>query len=593
MKNFLVTTSIKESYSPKSKNIFLGSWCFHDENKIKKKKIINYHWLNKKKFQKDALYIDKTTEKFCKFLTKKLNKIHNLREDHEYWRLLLYPWAHHYVSTMYDRWETIRFFLKHHKNRVIYSYEFEINQKNFTPINHSDFIKNTFKDNWNYLIFLRILKFFNSRNLKFIKKKFNRFNFTNENQIPIPKKQKNIYYYLIILYEKLFSKFAFKFNKVIMDSFSFPKKKFFQISLMNLLFPSTYDILFEDKGSKKDLNQKKRFLKLNNIDKKKDDKFYNYLTKNLLNDLPISYFENFLKSKKAMSSLANKKKVIISMRNWNFNDQFKICAAELVKKKSKYFICEHGGGLIGKFDHVKNYIGKISNHICYDIDNIQKKRSFRLSPTLNVIYKKNIETKSNEKLNITFLEGQKYSHKFVPSSKAQEGINQITELLKFIEFLPPHIKSKINLRSKLAQLNIKKRFIEKFGKEKFQDYSNGDYFEFAKTSKLMIVNYPQTAYSSCMYHNVPTILIIENKFWLLKKKSFHMFKLLKKNNMAFEKFEDANQHIVKNWNNIYSWWNNKTTQKIRELYLKNFFDIKDDWFNELSSFIAHQKNNLN
>ena len=52
MKNFLVTTSIKESYSPKSKNIFLGSWCFHDENKIKKKKIINYHWLNKKKFQK-------------------------------------------------------------------------------------------------------------------------------------------------------------------------------------------------------------------------------------------------------------------------------------------------------------------------------------------------------------------------------------------------------------------------------------------------------------------------------------------------------------------------------------------------------------
>ena len=109
----------------------------------------------------------------------------------------------------------------------------------------------------------------------------------------------------------------------------------------------------------------------------------------------------------------------------------------------------------------------------------------------------------------------------------------------------------------------------------------------------MIVNYPQTAYSSCMYHNVPTILIIENKFWLLKKKSFHMFKLLKKNNMAFEKFEDANQHIVKNWNNIYSWWNNKTTQKIRELYLKNFFDIKDDWFNEWSSFIANQKNNLN
>ena len=63
MKNFLVTTSIKESYSPNSKNIFLGSWCFNNGNKIKKNKVLNYHWSNKKKFQKDALYIDKITEK--------------------------------------------------------------------------------------------------------------------------------------------------------------------------------------------------------------------------------------------------------------------------------------------------------------------------------------------------------------------------------------------------------------------------------------------------------------------------------------------------------------------------------------------------
>ena len=40
--------------------------------------------------------------------------------------------------------------------------------------------------------------------------------------------------------------------------------------------------------------------------------------------------------------------------------------------------------------------------------------------------------------------------------------------------------------------------------------------------------------------------------------------------MAFEKFEDANKYIVENWNNIYLWWNNKQTQKIRKLYLKNF-----------------------
>ena len=68
-----------------------------------------------------------------------------------------------------------------------------------------------------------------------------------------------------------------------------------------------------------------------------------------------------------------------------------------------------------------------------------------------------------------------------------------------------------------------------------------------------------------------------------------MFKLLKKNKMAFEKFEDANKYIVENWNNIYLWWNNKQTQKIRKLYLKNFFNIKEDWFDEWSKFIFNQK----
>ena len=75
------------------------------------------------------------------------------------------------------------------------------------------------------------------------------------------------------------------------------------------------------------------------------------------------------------------------MRSWNYNDQFKICAAELVKKKSTYFTCEHGGGLVGEFMNLKNYNGKIVNHIHYDVDSLYRKKSVRLSPTINVIDK--------------------------------------------------------------------------------------------------------------------------------------------------------------------------------------------------------------
>ena len=181
-----------------------------------------------------------------------------------------------------------------------------------------------------------------------------------------------------------------------------------------------------------------------------------------------------------------------------------------------------------------------------------------------------IDTEKNENLNITFLEGLKYSHKLTSLAKAEEGIGQIKELLKFVENLPTRIRNKVILRSKRPfTLNIKDHFTKKFGKYRFNDWEQ-IFFDYVKTSKLMIVNYPQTAFSSSMYYNVPTILICNKKFWFFKKESLRMFNLLKKNKMAFENFEDAQKHIIKNWDGIYHWWNSKKIQNIRKLYLKNF-----------------------
>ena len=167
-----------------------------------------------------------------------------------------------------------------------------------------------------------------------------------------------------------------------------------------------------------------------------------------------------------MSSLANKKKVIISMRSWNFNDQFKICAAELVKKKSKYFICEHGGGLIGKFDHVKNYIGKISNHICYDIDNVHKKRSFRLSPTLNVIYKKVfkiylLDNSTNQKAVICNFPTRKLN---LDNEFSEFNINSWLNKNRKIEkiiFIDQNIKKNTYIKKNILTKNLINLFIKK------------------------------------------------------------------------------------------------------------------------------------
>ena len=77
----------------------------------------------------------------------------------------------------------------------------------------------------------------------------------------------------------------------------------------------------------------------------------------------------------------------------------------------------------------------------------------------------------------------------------------------------------------------------------------------------MINNYPQTAFSECLFLNIPTILICSQTSWQFEKKSKEYFLKLKKNKMAFEKFSDAERHIKKIWNDPNSWWQNKNIQK--------------------------------
>ena len=40
--------------------------------------------------------------------------------------------------------------------------------------------------------------------------------------------------------------------------------------------------------------------------------------------------------------------------------------------------------------------------------------------------------------------------------------------------------------------------------------------------------------------------------------------------MAFNKFEDASKYIIKNWDNIYYWWNSDQIQKLKTISKKFF-----------------------
>ena len=233
-----------------------------------------------------------------------------------------------------------------------------------------------------------------------------------------------------------------------------------------------------------------------------------------------------------------------------------------------------------------NFLEKVSDKIIR-WDNTEPKQDVykNLSPTLPIIKLKKL--KGGDNCSIIFVEALKYARSIHASPSLNQTVDFFYELTQFVNKLDPKIKSKIKFRVKgNFGHNSENFFSEMFGKNSIDKVSSKN--TFAKTllnSKLIIVTHPETVLSQAMYSNVPTILIIKKNHWWFTKTALDTFDDLKKNKIAFEDFNEAKDHINKYWKNLDVWWKDPQVQSAREMFLKNFFNVKSNWFKEWSDYI--------
>lgn len=604
-RNFLVTTGLVDTWELYENNFVLGKWCEfyetsdYDEEKHKNKipKKINiiknrHHWNDNEKRNRDYKYLHEKGEYLLEIISEKLSTIHNVNESKEYWRIVLYSWVIEYVTTIFDRWEHIRIFFEKNKTKKFYSNFISLNDLDYLPKNHEYFQKIGQNHEWNHLIFLRLLYFLNIQNLSLIEKKIAVNNLKEKKFFVTQNPSLRIRFLRLI--DNIISKFAFKFNKIILESFVFPKKEYLKICLRCKLIPSKYTNFFNFDIKEKSLSKDNKRIEFKNLISKVDnqDKFIQFLLLNLYKDIPKSYLENFDRIKNFFLPFAQKKKIIFSMTSLYRNDNFKIYLAETKKVGSKYMHVAHGGGLTFERNSNSTLLEGISDKIIrwdsdsWDIDsNEQKNLYINLSPTLPIIKFK--KSKNGNYCSIVFIEQLKYTPKFPISPLLDQAVDFFNEITQFVKELNPEIKSKVKFRLKESTgLNSEKKFSNMFGAEYIDKVSTKNSFE--KTilnSKLIISTYAHTAFSEAMHSNIPTILILNTNYLQLSKSALNIFDVLKKNKIAFDDFNEAKIHINKYWKELDSWWKCENVQSARKMFLANFFNVKPNWFKEWSDYI--------
>lgn len=272
------------------------------------------------------------------------------------------------------------------------------------------------------------------------------------------------------------------------------------------------------------------------------------------------------------------------------NDNFKIYMAETKKIGSRFIFVQHGGALSYTQDPFFNFIERISDKIItWGVKKNEQNIYNHLSPTLPTIKLKKFKEGNN--CSIIFIECLKYLRRFNVGPTFEQTDNFFKEIQQFVNTLLPEIRSKVKFRVKINHgINSEKKFSEMFGNNSIDKVSYKNPFE--KTiinSKLVIVTYPETAFAEAMYSNVPTILIIKKNSWPLSLESKNIFDILKKNKIAFEDFNEAKIHINEYWKKLDIWWKSKNVQSAREIFLKNFFNVKPNWYKDWSNYISFSK----
>ena len=390
---FLALTAIKSLWKKNDKILFLGRWCIRNENYLKNLnyEILDYHWDDQDKAEKDNAYIFKTYKKLIPLLGSKLNNLQNLSLSNRYWEILVGVWFVKFIEVIFDRYNIINNLKKYNNLETIITDQFIIVDK------FDDFYWNSQEDYYNFFLFsflikelklnikvLDIIKDINKYpssvrdNIKDYESNFFKYEkrntidkITNLNVNTIKNTIKSYKFiqrfvifpvrYFIYIIKLPLSNFLNKF----FFNISLPIKSYEKKNLYKK-FNQIYNInpkKTKNKISYRTANYDTRNTSLTSSDLDQYDKFQVFIIKNALKFIPKEYLEYFKDNRSYYKKKLPKiNPAITAIRcPLEYNTDSRFMTAELNHLGTKILSCQEGGGMnvrrINKLDEELNFIG--------------------------------------------------------------------------------------------------------------------------------------------------------------------------------------------------------------------------------------------
>ena len=624
---FLSLTAIDSLWKKNDKILFLGRWCIRNKNYLKNidYEILDYHWDDQEKVEKDNTYIFNTYKKLIPILGNKLNITQNLNLSIRYWEVLAGVWFVKFIEVMFDRYNVVNNLKKYDNLETIITNEFITLEK------FDDFYWKSQEDYYNFFLFsflikelkinIKILDYVDDihkypstviYNLKDYESNF--FKYQERNVLD---KIKNINFNTIKnkiknhIFVKKFLIFPIRYLFFIIK---LPLSEILNNFFFNISLPLTAKEkknLYKKFNQIYNINPKKiknniykpaknfdcRKTSLTNLNKDQFDKFQIFIINHTLKFIPKEYLEYFKENrfyyKKKLPRINPKISAIRCPLEYNTDSRF--ITAELSNLGTKILSCQEGGGMnvrkINKLDEELNFIG-CDKFLTWGWKP-KNKNSIKFYMT-KTFWLNNINHNNNGHFLLIGGSCRRYHW------SVYEG--------QLIKFNKTHIYKNINFLKKLNKKilnNLIYRFHVQYGENEIKSVIDEipnikislredttiDFYKVLYDSKLVINTSDYTANLQSLIINIPTIWYWDREYHTIREDSKMYYDILFENGILFYEEDKFLYQLNKVANNPLVWWNSEKIQTARKKFCDNFCRLTptiENKFFEVSNQIVNQ-----
>ncbi len=546
------------------------------------KLLVRYPFTKPNQIKKASIYCDKVYETVLEYLSKYLNKEHNLNWSKRSWRILIGPWLARFIETTYEKWHVLEN-LKDKCPKIIIKARKNKNY-NFSCYDHDDFSNKNQTDEWNELILTYLIERYSRLNLK----KSIKGNY--EHQYNSIKKEKldffSFYKKIVLQSLSRFLRLFIKTNDgIIYYSYINGVINKFKLSLSLGQLPQIYS--FSDYNNNyKSLQKITRKRKTNfKFCKNRKDKFL-IVIEDLINKMfPVIYLEKFqhLQSLSSKRGFPKKPKFILtSCPPITKDETFKFWVSCQVYNKKKLIMMQHGGAAYG----TPYFQPSVPRHEIKISDKFLSwgwgENGKILKVPAPIILNQSSRYIRNGKMLLVFHDPRKHITTFQADSLWGERTSQYyKQQSDFLLSLPNTLISKFFFKffpgREAKKIEFNKYLTKTLRKTIFKQLEeNHNFNQVQKNYELLIFNYNSTGFLEAIGIGRPCILFLDKKVMPFSNKEAKIFGKLKKVGILHFHKKSLINHLNNINDNIDKWWSNKEVKIARNIFCNRFVLSKDD-----------------